>query len=171
MRLVVAVVCLTLATGCATFGPDDVDPDPSAPVQTSALRYRLVDNGVGDYELTIPWTYRSERPSTLYYDRCTSTLEKKVNEVWLRAYFLICPLSDSAVDSIPAGSLFTSAFFVYACYEANCAPRMEIEPIPGVYRLVIGLYASAVLQGGVTLLRDSPPLDDRRSNAFWLDLP
>jgi hypothetical protein len=75
-----------------------------------------------------------------------------VNEVWLRAYFLICPLSDSAVDSIPAGSLFTSAFFVYACYEANCAPRMEIEPIPGVYRLVIGLYAVRSLKNVVVFL-------------------
>lgn len=165
------LVSSVLVAGCTTIGPDDVTADPSAPIQTSTLQYRLSDNTIGNYELTIPWTFTNSASSAIYHDRCSSRLEKNVGGSWVLAYALTCPQSGPPLDSIAPGSPFAAEFLVYACYETNCLPRIEVNPIPGLYRLVVGLYANASLQAGQVYPANPLPLDARRSNAFWLDLP
>ena len=162
---------LSLAGACNTSAMSDIEPDPTAPVQTSQLSYRLSDNNIGDYELRVPWTMTNAAPVPIYNERCGSRLEKWVADAWVLAYSAPCPLAAPPIDTIPPGAQFSNEFLIYACYEQNCAPSFQIEPIPGRYRLVIGLYYNAVYLSGVVRPQDPLPTVARRSNAFWLDLP
>ena len=160
-----------LIVSCSTLGPEDLVRDPSAPVQTHLLEYRLADNGIGNYELTIPWAYTNSGSTPVYYHPCSSRLEKKVDERWRRAFQTSCPLAGSLVDTIPSGAQFAGSFSIHACYVKNCEPRFSVTPIPGTYRVIPGFYARIELQSGSYIPRDSLSVADRRSNDLWLYLP
>lgn len=50
--------------------------------------------------------------------------------------------------------------------------RFEVTPIPGTYRILLGLHARAVTNAfGSTALSAPLSIESRRSNPFRLDLP
>ncbi len=161
---------LALLVACRNdLGPEDVRPDPAAPIQTSGSAYTLVDNGLGDYEQTIPWTFTNTSPSVIFVYQCFGRLEKQQGSAWVVAYRVICPQSATS-NPVPAGGSFTGRLDVIACRVPNCLPRFEVDPIPGVYRLVVGLFSSVTAQGA-PIVKDSLAVELRRSNPVWLAVP
>ena len=161
------IVYLATVASCSTGPSSDTVP----PLQTEQVEYRLSDDGAGDYDLVIPWTYKNRQHTATYYDRCGSRLEKNVGDAWILAFRPVCAATGSLIDTILPGQQLGRSFQVHACYLSNCAPSFEVNPIPGTYRVVAGFYATVVIQAGSTLLQDSLPTNARRSNSFQIALP
>lgn len=146
------------------FGPDSITPEPDAPVQTSTLQYTLLLDR-GSYRLLIPFTYYNRTQRAVVYDSCRESLQKEVNGAWFDTFAPVCPgIALASLDTIPPGGEQPSVFSITACLETeeNCGSRFEITPIPGVYRIVLGLrFVGGDLLDG----------KDRVSNRFWLGLP
>lgn len=138
----------------------------------TATNYRPADSGIGDYTLTLRWGFENRGTGPVFYYRdCGVQLEKWIDRQWVPAYSRTCS-GAWAVDTIPPGVTRSGEFIVLACYRPNCAPRFEVTPIPGTYRMLLGLHASAVTNvTGSTALSDPLSTDSRRSNPFRLDLP
>ncbi len=159
---------ITLFQACRSLGPEDVIRDSTAPVQTTELTFQLGDDGTA-YVLEIPWHLANVRSQSIFHDECGSRLEKKRGGSWVFAYAFPCPLS--GIDTVTPGAMFVGTFRIHACHLQNCSPRLEVETIPGIYRIVVGLYGSATVVAGSVILADSLATNARRSNAFWLSPP
>ena len=168
-----AVLAALLLTGNCTdaLGPEDVHPQPDAPFQTSSLQYTLADNG-SEHHIIVSTTYVNRSATTVYEGWCTRVLEKKTGKSWTVAFAPSCPTVGVAPNAYTPGTPYQVDFSVAGAYVPNTYPRFLIEPIPGVYRFRIGLYARAIpTSTGLPTLTDPLSVAERVSNEFWLGLP
>src|SRR5688572_6821059 len=129
---------------------------------------RFVD---GMYRATIGYLYTNRSGDAVSATHCHTppppTLEKRVGEEWVRAYspvMLMCLTIPHF--RIAAGATYRGTLHVAAAPRGrNMAPALEVESIPGTYRLRWGLRA-----GDDPEARDAPMVE-AISNEFRLVEP
>jgi hypothetical protein len=122
----------------------------------------------GMYRATIGYTYTNRSDDAVSATHCHTPpppmLEKKVGEEWVRAYSPVMLMCLSIPHfRIAAGATYRSALhFVAAPPRRNMAPVLEVESVPGTYRLRWALRAGSDPEAR------SAPVVEAISNEFRL---
>ena len=154
---------LLVAAVVAVAGDCRTSPAPerqaAATLATDSAQYAVRFEG-GMYRGTIGYVYTNRSGDAVSATHCHTppppVLEKKVGEEWVRAYNPVM----LACLSIPhfriaAGTTYRGTLhFAAAPSGRNMAPALEVESIPGTYRLRWGLRA-----GSDPEARDAPIIE------------
>jgi hypothetical protein len=163
---------LLAALGCGDSlgpdhpGPDPVEPEPDAPVQTSALLYTM-ERGPLDLSAVIGLTYTNKTSANVYFDNCN---------IWLgthdgsQAFRRVC-IGQTTPTRIDPGGVLQTTLRIRQPFEANSFPRFEVDPVSGLYRVFMQLYARTEFDAGFEVVRDPLPVAAGRSNVFRLEFP
>ncbi len=161
-----------MLSGCKdAVGPSDVRAQPNAPFQTSALTYRLADDGTV-YHVIVPLTYVNHTSGPVYQGWCASSLERKAGKRWVRVFAPTCPTGGQVTNTYEVGLTYHLDFSIWGTHVSNAGPSFLVSPAAGIHRIVYALYRKST-PIAVGLAEGSDPLDlsERVSNEFWLDLP
>ncbi len=166
MRTAVAMsVSLILLMACSD--PLVVERDQDAPIQTDRLRYDVVSGGSG-WRAQIVWTFTNPIAEPVSVVNCRGSaptkLQKLESDEWINAWspaFLLC-LSPPIV--VAAGATYADTLHFFAGYPgSNAGPKLEVQEIEGVYRLV---WWPLLNYDHDDVTGDLLPLEQRASNAF-----
>jgi hypothetical protein len=163
-----ALVLATIVAAIVSCRPvKTLESQARTTLTTDSAQYtiRFVD---GLYRATIGYVYTNRSGNAVSATHCHSAppplLEKKVGEGWVRAYnpvMLMCLTIPHF--RIAAGATYRGALHVAAAPRGrNMAPALEVESIPGIYRLRWALRA-----GDDPEARDAPVVETI-SNEFRL---
>jgi hypothetical protein len=146
-----------------------VEPQPE-PIQTSMRAYSMEPMGMGN-RLTIVATFRNRSTAPIYLERCgsdgpTYALEKQAGDQWASAAAPVCQLIGAAPIVVPPGESRTDTLRLLDLSAPNAAPRFQIHPIRGTYRLVYDAFARIVEEPPITRPTDRLPIEARVSNRF-----
>jgi hypothetical protein len=156
-----------IAAVVACRPPMPSEQQPRATLATDAAEY-TVRLDVGMYRTTIGYTYTNRSGDAVSAVHCQTppppVLEKKVGEAWVRAYSPVMLMCLSIPHfQIAAGATYRGRLdFAAAPRGRNMAPELEVESIPGTYRLRWPLRA-----GSDPEARDAPTVE-AISNEFQL---
>lgn len=153
----------------SAMGPEDLKPDPSAPVQSSALRYSAVADQHGVSGI-VPVEYTNMGSSPVYFDGCGIWLEHLNHGDWTAVFANPCPGVGVTTRIDPGGTDRRDFTFRHPA-DLDTYPRFPTEPVSGVYRVVMQLHAGTRVVAGVEMPSEPLPHESGRSNAFWLDFP
>ena len=169
-----ATIIVFLLGACRdTLGPGDIEPDLSAPVQSSALYYLVEKDELG-WNGLVPVSYVNRSGQPVFLDLCETWLEWLPNRTWVKAHQGVCPGGPGFLPPtrIDPGQAFQLDYRFSHWFDPNVLPRFPTDPpTSGVYRVVMQFYARTEVVDGVEEPRDPLPLDSGRSNAFWLEFP
>ena len=176
------VTCLFAVAACTGAREDETGSQPSgdtappsvesAMITTDRQAYR-VRRTADAIEVDIVTTFTNHTNDTVRLHPCGQSqpsfiLEKWVDGAWRPAYNQVCPaMLNLDPPSVMPHAARTDTARVRAMLAANAAPRFEMEPIAGTYRVV---YAQAYRswrpnEGPGELL----PVEQRVSNSFRLE--
>jgi hypothetical protein len=137
-RVLLALLAMASAAGCHTAGARG--GQPTAALVTDSTRY-TVGRANGFYRATIGYVYTNRSSTVVSTNYCQTPgpplLEKNVEGHWVRAYNPIV-LSCLAIPPfrIPAGASYRGALhFAAAQRGRNMVPMLEVDSVPGIYRL------------------------------------
>ncbi len=157
-----ALLPLLAAAGLAAACGDvpAVERDPSAPIQTSALRYELRTLDFG-YAATIPWTFQNGTGHEVRVRNCRGdvrpSLQVRREGRWVDAWRPFGSACESPPLVIPPGGSYADTLEVVGAPPgSNVTPAFVFEDVAGVYRLVWDRAADL-------------PLEETVSNAFVLE--
>jgi hypothetical protein len=160
-----AAAILTAASRCRPATPPESQARVTLATDSSQYTVRLVD---GMYRAAIGYVYNNRSGDAVSATHCRTppppVLEKKVGEQWVRAYSPIMLMCLSIPHfRIARGATYRGTLdFAAAPRGRNMAPTLEVESIPGIYRLRWALRA-----GEDPEARDAPVVE-AISNEFRL---
>jgi hypothetical protein len=165
-----ALALCGLSACSSVLGPEDIRPDPDAPVQTSELRYALHRDQFRDV-VTVPLTFTNASPEPVYFDHCGMWLEQRHGGRWRTAFQQPCPAAAVPAQRIDPGEVFETALTVQQPLDTDTYPRFQAPARSGVYRVIVQLYRTTRVVGEMAYVEAPLPPDRGRSNTFWLDFP
>lgn len=171
-----AAVALLLACSSSTLSPENGE---AAPIQTDRASYQLREKA--GYrpgyllQVEIPYRYHNATGKTVCLVNCRgavqASLEKRLEGNWVMAWGGVYAGCLSPAIEIGAGTVYEDTMIVAAVQDQSGNPRFTVEPIDGVYRIVLSSthtvhnYNDSYLGGS---WGDPLPLAARISNEFAL---
>ncbi len=164
-------LALTVVLGVACADPPSsakaVERDPTAPIQTKADRYEVARDPEF-YVVLVDFSYQNLRTVSVFWDRCSSRLERQTEGGFDEAFTPVCP-GAGVPSQVGPGQLLESAFSVKAAHVSGVFPQLSGPPRSGYYRLSLQFYAGIDPTTGAGI--NPLPPSEGRSNLFWLAFP
>ena len=144
-HLTITLAALASAAACHPAGARAALGGEGATLTTDSLEYGVSQAG-GLYQAAIGFTYTNRTDTVLSVNYCRvpgpPTLEKRVDGQWVRAYDAVRLLCLAIPPfRLPAGESYHADLrLAVGVPGANVFPQLDVDSIPGVYRLRWALH-------------------------------